>query len=69
MGYSSPFLSIGSAYMYPDFAHGCEAVAAMGKQISEHGVPPDFAPMVFVFTGNGNVSRGAQEVQHAREGH
>jgi len=62
MGYSSPFLSIGSAYMYPDFKHSCEAVAAMGRQIEQHGVPPDFAPMVFVFTGNGNVSRGAQEV-------
>ena len=30
--------------------------------ISSHGLPDDFSPCVFAFTGNGNVSRGAQEV-------
>eukprot|EP00658_Telonema_sp_P-2_P023046 TRINITY_DN1922_c0_g2_i2.p1 TRINITY_DN1922_c0_g2~~TRINITY_DN1922_c0_g2_i2.p1 ORF type:complete len:604 (-),score=184.90 TRINITY_DN1922_c0_g2_i2:138-1949(-) len=65
-GYHSPFLSIGSSYMYEDYRAGCQAVEAMGAQISKHGVPADFAPMTFVFTGNGNVSRGAQEVfKHA----
>eukprot|EP00656_Telonema_subtile_P047495 TRINITY_DN545_c0_g1_i1.p1 TRINITY_DN545_c0_g1~~TRINITY_DN545_c0_g1_i1.p1 ORF type:complete len:1029 (-),score=352.60 TRINITY_DN545_c0_g1_i1:354-3440(-) len=61
-GYHSPFLSMGSAYMYEDYEASCRAVQAMGEQIAQHGVHPDFAPMTFVFTGNGNVSRGAQEV-------
>ncbi|CAK4130240.1 unnamed protein product [Aphanomyces euteiches] len=61
-GYSSPFVNIGSAYMYPDLDRAKEAVVAAGELIQKNGLPADLAPLTFVFTGNGNVSKGAQEM-------
>ncbi|RLO07562.1 hypothetical protein DYB28_000243 [Aphanomyces astaci] len=61
-GYSSPFVNIGSAYMYPDLTRAKDAVVAAGKLIQQNGLPADLAPMTVVFTGNGNVSKGAQEM-------
>lgn len=34
----------------------------VGNAIRAHGLPKELSPMVFVFTGTGNVSRGAQEI-------
>ena len=62
LGYSTPFLNMGSAYMYPSLKSAKDAVSEIGEIISSHGLPDDFSPCVFAFTGNGNVSRGAQEV-------
>ncbi|OQR86286.1 alpha-aminoadipic semialdehyde synthase, partial [Achlya hypogyna] len=61
-GYSSPFVNIGSAYMYQDLERAKQAVATAGELIKKNGLPADLAPMVVVFTGSGNVSQGAQEV-------
>ena len=62
LGYSTPFLNIGSAYMYPSLIDAKHAVRAIGDRIQNSGLPQDFSPLVFAFTGNGNVSKGAQEV-------
>ncbi|GLD99985.1 hypothetical protein PINS_up008713 [Pythium insidiosum] len=62
MGYSTPFVNVGSAYMYTDLERAKEAVEYAGKKIQADGLPADLAPMTFVFTGNGNVSKGAQEI-------
>ncbi|KAJ0394091.1 hypothetical protein P43SY_001053 [Pythium insidiosum] len=62
MGYSTPFVNVGSAYMYTDLERAKEAVEYAGKKIQTDGLPSDLAPMTFVFTGNGNVSKGAQEI-------
>ena len=65
LGHSSPFLSLGSAYMYPDLTHARAAVSAVGDMIARGGLPafPDAkSPMVVAFSGNGNVSRAAQEI-------
>lgn len=61
-GCSTPFLNVGSAYMYPSLENAKEAVHRLGKQITINGLPEQYAPMTFVFTGNGNVSKGAQEI-------
>ncbi|RHY35266.1 hypothetical protein DYB32_000236 [Aphanomyces invadans] len=61
-GYSSPFVNIGSAYMYPDLSRAKDAIVAAGELIQKNGLPEDLSPMVVVFTGNGNVSKGAQEM-------
>ncbi|KAF0695832.1 Aste57867_13352 [Aphanomyces stellatus] len=61
-GYSSPFVNIGSAYSYPNLTRAKEAIAAAGELIQKNGIPADLAPMTVVFTGNGNVSKGAQEM-------
>jgi alpha-aminoadipic semialdehyde synthase len=62
MGVSSPFVNVASAYMYADLEHAKEAVAAAGRRIRSDGLPGELAPMTFAFTGNGNVSKGAQEI-------
>lgn len=62
LGISSPFVNVASAYMYADLACAKDAVEAAGRRIQADGFPKSLAPMTFVFTGNGNVSKGAQEI-------
>nr|XP_024367705.1 alpha-aminoadipic semialdehyde synthase-like isoform X2 [Physcomitrium patens]XP_024367706.1 alpha-aminoadipic semialdehyde synthase-like isoform X2 [Physcomitrium patens]XP_024367707.1 alpha-aminoadipic semialdehyde synthase-like isoform X2 [Physcomitrium patens]XP_024367708.1 alpha-aminoadipic semialdehyde synthase-like isoform X2 [Physcomitrium patens] len=61
-GYSTPFLSIGSTYMYTSLSVAKQAVLAIGEEIKTSGLPPEICPLIFVFTGAGNVSQGAQEI-------
>uniref|UniRef100_A0A803M8V2 Saccharopine dehydrogenase (NAD(+), L-glutamate-forming) n=1 Tax=Chenopodium quinoa TaxID=63459 RepID=A0A803M8V2_CHEQI len=61
-GYSTPFLSLGSSYMYTSLAAAKAAIISVGEEISSLGLPSGICPLVFVFTGNGNVSQGAQEI-------
>nr|XP_043627742.1 alpha-aminoadipic semialdehyde synthase [Erigeron canadensis]XP_043627743.1 alpha-aminoadipic semialdehyde synthase [Erigeron canadensis] len=62
LGYSTPFLSLGSSYMYPSLAAAKAAVVSVGEEIATMGLPSRICPLVFVFTGSGNVSLGAQEI-------
>ncbi|PKA52944.1 Alpha-aminoadipic semialdehyde synthase [Apostasia shenzhenica] len=62
LGYSTPFLSLGASHMYPSLAAAKAAVIAIGEEIATQGLPFGISPIVFVFTGNGNVSQGAQEI-------
>lgn len=63
LGISTPFVNIASAYMYSDLDHARDAVERAGKRLKgAGGIPKDLAPLTFVFTGNGNVSKGAQEI-------
>jgi alpha-aminoadipic semialdehyde synthase len=61
-GYSTPFLSIGSAYMYTSLSVAKQAVLAAGEELKSSGLPLEICPLVFIFTGTGNVSCGAQEI-------
>ncbi|XP_020531935.1 alpha-aminoadipic semialdehyde synthase isoform X1 [Amborella trichopoda] len=62
MGYSTPFLSLGASYMYSSLSAAKSAVIAVGEEIATLGLPSGISPVVFVFTGSGNVSQGAQEI-------
>jgi len=62
MGYSTPFLNVAAMYMYPDVAAAKAAVKACGEAIAKYGLPEDLCPFTAVFTGDGNVSKGAQEI-------
>ncbi|XP_072952758.1 alpha-aminoadipic semialdehyde synthase isoform X1 [Typha angustifolia] len=62
LGYSTPFLSLGASHMYPSLAAAKAAVIAVGEEIATLGLPAGISPLVFVFTGDGNVSQGAQEI-------
>ncbi|KAJ1281347.1 hypothetical protein BS78_04G299100 [Paspalum vaginatum] len=62
LGYSTPFLSLGQSHMYPSLAAAKSAVIAVGEEIATFGLPSGICPIVFVFTGVGNVSQGAQEI-------
>ncbi|VVA10133.1 PREDICTED: alpha-aminoadipic semialdehyde [Prunus dulcis] len=62
LGYSTPFLSLGASYMYTSLAAAKAAVISVGEEIATLGLPSGICPLVFVFTGSGNVSSGAQEI-------
>jgi alpha-aminoadipic semialdehyde synthase len=62
LGYSTPFLAAASSYMYPSLNTAKAAVIALGQEINRVGLPEGLHPMVFTFTGAGNVSLGAQEI-------
>ncbi|KAL2481908.1 lysine-ketoglutarate reductase/saccharopine dehydrogenase bifunctional enzyme [Abeliophyllum distichum] len=62
LGYSTPFLSLGASYMYTSLAAAKAAVISVGEEIATAGLPSGICPLVFVFTGAGNVSEGAQEI-------
>lgn len=38
------------------------ALRDVGYEIALGNLPPSLGPLIFVFTGNGNVSQGAQEL-------
>jgi alpha-aminoadipic semialdehyde synthase len=59
---SSPFLYMGSSYMYPDITHAKEAVKTMGAMIATEGLPASLTPMVFGVAGSGRVGQGAWEI-------
>lgn len=54
LGYSTPFLSLGSSYMYSSLAAAKAAVISVGEEIATTGLPSGICPLVFVFTGSGN---------------
>lgn len=54
LGYSTPFLSLGSSYMYPSLAAAKAAVVSVGEEIATTGLPSSISPLVFIFTGSGN---------------
>lgn len=61
-GYSTPLLHVGYSYCYSKLASAFEAVKALGEEIANFGLPKDLCPLTFVFTSEGAVSKGAQEV-------
>ena len=54
LGYSTPLLSIGSAYMYASLSAAKAAVLQAGDEIRANGLPSQISPLVFIFTGSGN---------------
>jgi len=62
LGYHTPFLFTSSTYMYPSLQHAKRALAEVGEEIYRLGLPRDLGPITFVFTGGGNVTRGAVEM-------
>lgn len=62
LGYSTPFLSLGGSYTYSSLAAAKAAVISVGEEIATQGLPSGICPLVFIFTGSGNVSAGAQEI-------
>lgn len=62
LGYSTPFLTLGPAYMYPSFAAAKAAIISVGEEIATEGLPSRICPLVFVFTGSGHASIAAQEI-------
>ncbi|XP_048133337.1 alpha-aminoadipic semialdehyde synthase isoform X2 [Rhodamnia argentea] len=62
LGYSTSFLSLGGSYTYSSLAAAKAAIISVGEDIATQGLPSGICPLVFIFTGSGNVSAGAQEI-------
>jgi alpha-aminoadipic semialdehyde synthase len=61
-GFTVPFEHIRLAHQYSSLDEALRDVARVGDQIRHQGLPPGLRPVVFAFTGSGNVTRGALEV-------
>jgi alpha-aminoadipic semialdehyde synthase len=48
--------------MVPSVSKAKDIVRDISAFITANGLPPALAPMVFGFTGSGNVSNGAREI-------
>lgn len=56
LGYSTPFLYTSMAHAYPTLDEAKKALHRTGDIIIENGTPKDFGPLIYAFTGSGNVS-------------
>jgi alpha-aminoadipic semialdehyde synthase len=61
-GYSTPFLNCSPAYMYYDLNDARRGVGEVGARLRTDGLPMGLEPLVFAFTGRGNVTKGALEI-------
>ncbi|XP_066580132.1 alpha-aminoadipic semialdehyde synthase, mitochondrial [Amia ocellicauda] len=62
LGHHTPFMHIGMAHNYRNSSQAVQAVRDAGYEISLGQMPKSIGPLTFVFTGTGNVSKGAQEI-------
>ncbi|XP_056000894.1 alpha-aminoadipic semialdehyde synthase, mitochondrial-like isoform X3 [Ostrea edulis] len=62
LGHHTPFMHIGPSHNYRNTEQARQAVRDAGYEIALDRLPKSIGPLVFVFTGSGNVSQGAQEV-------
>lgn len=62
-GYSTPFLTVPLSYMFQNLDQARVTLRSVGAQLEgAAGLPEGLAPLVFAFTGNGNVAKGAREI-------
>ncbi|KAJ1823329.1 hypothetical protein LPJ56_002998, partial [Coemansia sp. RSA 2599] len=62
LGYNSPFIHMGQAHVYPNLECVNTKLRHVANIIADQGLPEAFAPMVFTFTGSGNVTQGARAI-------
>ncbi|XP_051007819.1 alpha-aminoadipic semialdehyde synthase, mitochondrial isoform X2 [Acomys russatus] len=62
LGHHTPFMHLGMAHNYRNSSQAVQAVRDAGYEISLGLMPKSIGPLTFVFTGTGNVSKGAQDV-------
>ncbi|KAI7832971.1 mitochondrial alpha-aminoadipic semialdehyde synthase [Kickxella alabastrina] len=62
LGYNSPFIHMGQAHVYPNLECVNTKLRHVGNIIADQGLPEAFAPMIFTFTGSGNVAQGARAI-------
>ena len=60
--YQTPFIFMGSSYMYEDYTAMQDALRRVHENILRAGIPKAFTPLVFGVTGTGRVAQGIMEV-------
>ncbi|MFN2442909.1 MAG: bifunctional lysine ketoglutarate reductase /saccharopine dehydrogenase family protein [Thermoanaerobaculia bacterium] len=61
-GFDTPFEQIRMAHAYSSLDEALRDIARAGERIRHEGLPVGLRPVVFAFTGSGNVTQGALEV-------
>lgn len=61
-GIRSPFINVPLTHHYRNLDHAKRSMIELGNEIKSKGISKDVNPIVFTFTGKGNVSQGAQEI-------
>ena len=61
-GFATPFGEIRLAHQYSTLDEALRHISDIGERIRRNSLPVGLRPVVFAFTGSGNVSLGAQEV-------
>lgn len=61
-GRRTPFERIRLAHDYASLDEATSHVARVGDALRHSGIPEGLRPIVFAFTGSGNVTRGAREI-------
>lgn len=60
--FQTPFVYVGSSYMYGEYEDMKSALAKVNRDIVNGGLPRALCPFVVAVTGNGRVSQGSIEV-------
>jgi alpha-aminoadipic semialdehyde synthase len=61
-GIKTPFAEVKISYQYDGLKKAKIDLARIAAEISKNNLPEELTPMIFGFTGYGNVSAGAQEI-------
>jgi alpha-aminoadipic semialdehyde synthase len=61
-GKKTRFSRVKQSHHYNSLDEAKEVLLQIGREIREHGMPEDIAPLTIGVTGYGNVSKGAQEI-------
>jgi alpha-aminoadipic semialdehyde synthase len=61
-GIDNPFKEIRQACGYENLDEAQAMIKRIGKQIQREGLPNQLVPFICAFTGQGNVSKGAQKI-------
>jgi len=61
-GFSTPFLDISACYTKKSLTEVEEMVVSMGLKLKDEGLSEFLDPIVFSFTGDGNVGKGAKKM-------
>ena len=61
-GFNTPLSKIKRPFEYKSLSEAKESIKQVGEEINEKGFPHKLAPLIFGFSGYGNVSKGAQEI-------
>ncbi|VDD76863.1 unnamed protein product [Mesocestoides corti] len=62
LGYTTPFMTIAMPQTYSSLEMAKQAIKNTGYEIAMNKMPSSIGPLIFLFTGYGNVSKGAQEL-------
>ncbi len=61
-GIETPFATLKQPHTFKDLNELKIAMRDVGRDVARHGFPKNLAPVIVGFTGNGAVSKGAQEI-------